>query len=202
MLSLFLILVSFIAGTLQSRPDFSGSWILDSQRSGSEPELWLQRRPVRLLIHQTNDELSIDTGDGSLFGVPSPVIDAPLSYKFDGSIVTIVDHSLGDIPNFTRKIRTETYWENDLRLWTFTTHLSETNGKEAGTTRVLIFSLTSDHEIKIERTGYRGPRPDPRTLFGPLPKYLHNRRIEDDRAYAMDIAFYKYGNDKSNSPIR
>jgi len=118
-------------------------------------------------------------------------VEVPLRYKFDGSVVTIVDHSLGDLRNFTRKIRTEAYWENDSRLWAFTTHLSETNGKESGTTRVWVFSMTSDHEIKIERTGYRGPRPDPRMFFGPLPKYLHNGRIEDDRAYATDIAFYK-----------
>jgi hypothetical protein len=67
----------------------------------------------------------------------------------------------------------------------------EANGKENGTTRVLIFSMTDDHELKVERTGYRGRRPDPGSLFGPLPKHLHNGRIEDDRAYAKDIAFYE-----------
>jgi hypothetical protein len=79
-----------------------------------------------------------------------------------------------------------------LKLFTFTTHFRETAaGGIAGTTRVWIFSMTDDHEIKLERTGYRGVRPDPTTFSGPLPKYLHNERVEDDKAYAQDVSFYK-----------
>jgi hypothetical protein len=189
--SLFLVLFSLAGASQQSRPDYSGNWILDSARSGPEPDIWLQHRPMHLVIRQNFEELTIDTGDGSLFGVRVPVVEDPLQYKFDGAIITVVDHSLGDIPNFTRKISTEASWENNSRLWTFTTHSAEANGRDAGTTRVLILSMTPDHELKVERTGYRGRRPDPASLFGPLPKYLHNGRIEDDRAYAKDIAFYK-----------
>src|SRR5215831_5615927 len=191
MCSLFLVLFSLVGASQQSRPDFSGNWVLDGARSGPEPDIWLQRRAIHLVIRQNLEELTIDTGDGSLFGVRGRVVEDPLQYKFDGAIITVVDHSLGDIPNFTRKISTEASWENNSRLWTFTTHFVEANGRGDGTTRVLIFSMTDDHELKVERTGYRGRRPDPGSLFGPLPKYLHNGRIEDDHAYAKDIAFYK-----------
>jgi hypothetical protein len=135
----------------------------------------------------------MDTGDGSLFGVSSAVTEAPLRYKFDGFPVTVVDHSMGDIPNFTRTISTEASWKSELKLVTFTTHSRETagDGGTAGTTRVWIFSMADDHEMKLERTGYRGVRPDPGAFFGPLPKYLHNGRVEDDKAYAHDVSFYK-----------
>lgn len=95
---LFFVLFCFTAAAQQVRPDFSGRWVLDAIRSGSEPETWLQRRPLRFMIQQTTEELTMDTGGGSLFGVSSAVTESPLRYKFDGSTVTVVDHSLGDIP--------------------------------------------------------------------------------------------------------
>ena len=192
MWGLFFLLFCLIAAAHEPRPDFSGAWLLDAVTTGSEPEIWLQRRPLRLMIQQSAEELTIDTGDGSLFGVSSAVTEVPLRYRFDGSIVTVLDHSQGDIQNFTRKINTEAFWKSDSRLFTFTTHFPETASRAVpGTTRIWIFSITGDHELKLERTGYRGARPDPSAFFGPLPKYLHNGRIEDDRAYAKDIAFYK-----------
>jgi len=104
----------FTAVAQQVRPDFSGTWVLDAIRSGSEPETWLQRRPQRFMIQQTTEELTMDTGDGSLFGVSSAVTESPLRYKFDGSTVTVVDHSLGDIPNLTRKTISRNSWFSNL----------------------------------------------------------------------------------------
>jgi len=184
---------ALIASAQKSKPDFSGIWILDAARSGPEPAIWLQRRPVRFDIHQTNDEITIDTNDGSLFGVTDPVTESPLRYRLDGSVVTILDMSLGDLPNFERRIRTEASWKNDSRLVTYTTHFAETSkGANDGNTRVLILSVDSAEQVlQVDRTGYRGSRPDLSTLFGPLPKYLHNGRLEDDRAYAKDTAYYK-----------
>jgi hypothetical protein len=175
----------------QRKPDFSGTWVLNVARSGAEPEIWLQRRAVRFNIKQTDEELTLDTGDGSLFGVADPVTQTPLRYRLGGSTVTVLDTSLGDLPNFKRQIRTEASWEKDSRLVTYTTHFAETpRGANDGNTRVLIFSIVANNEMKVERTGYRGPRPDPSRLFGPLPTYLHNGRLEDDRVYAQDTAYY------------
>src|SRR5262245_40654403 len=81
--------------------------------------------PRQFTIRQTNDDVTIDTGDGSLFGVPEPASETPLHYRLDGSVVTVVDRSLGDIPSFTRKINTEALWDSNWRLLTFTTHFSE-----------------------------------------------------------------------------
>jgi len=188
----FVVLCSLIAAAQQGKPDFSGTWVLDVARSGRESVIWLQRRAVKFIIHQTDHDVTIDTGDGSLFCVPEPVSETPLHYRLDGSVVTVVDRSLGDIPGFTRKIRTEALWETNSRLLTFTTHFSETpKGINAGNTRVLIFSITvGDQEMKVERTGYRGTRINNGTFFGDMPKYVHDGRLEDDLIYGKDTAFY------------
>jgi hypothetical protein len=110
----------------QERPTLAGTWLLDGARSGREPPIWTQRRPARLVIAQTDDEVTLETGDGSLFGVPQLVIDGPLRYRFDGSPLVVVDRSLGDLPGVARKIRTKAAWEGP-RLVTHTTHLSETD---------------------------------------------------------------------------
>ena len=115
----------------QSKSDFSGTWILDAVRSGPQPEMWNQRRARRFMIAQTVQEVTIDTGDGSLFGVSDPAIDSPLVYKLDGSTLVVVDRSLGDLPGFSRKIKTEAAWDNS-RLVTRTTHFSETANGPAG----------------------------------------------------------------------
>ena len=190
MLALF-VLFGLLATAQQYNPNFSGTWALNVAQTGPEPEIWLQRRPVRFMIHQTDEEVTIDTGDGSLFGVVAPVTEKPLRYRLDGSVVTVLDQSLGELPNFTRKISTKASWQPGSRLLTLTTHFSETpNGINTGNTRVLIFSMVANGQMKVERTGYRGPRADPSTFFGPLPKFLHNGRLEDDRVYAKDIALY------------
>ena len=111
--AIFVVLCGLIAAAQQGKPDFSGKWVLDVARSGPEPVIWLQRRSVNFTIRQTDDDVTIDTGDGSLFGVPEPVSETPLHYRLDGSVVTVVDRSLGDIPSFTRKINTEALWDSN-----------------------------------------------------------------------------------------
>jgi|SRR5215831_1500124 len=79
--AIFVVLSGLIAAAQQGKPDFSGKWVLDVARSGPEPVIWLQRRPVKFTIRQTDDDVTIDTGDGSLFGVPEPVSETPLHYR-------------------------------------------------------------------------------------------------------------------------
>src|SRR5262245_12508602 len=188
---IFVVLCGLIAAAYQGKPDFSGKWVLDVARSGPEAVIWLQRRPVKFTIRQTDDDVTIDTGDGSLFGVTEPVSETTLHYNLDGSVVTVVDRSLGDLPSFTRKIKTEALCDNNWPLFTFTTHFSETpKGINAGNTRVLIFSMTAgDQQMKVERTGYRGERIND-TSLADVPKYMHNGRLEDDLVYGKDTAFY------------
>ena len=168
----------------QSKSDFSGTWILDAVRSGPQPEMWNQRRARRFMIAQTVQEVTIDTGDGSLFGVSDPAIDSPLVYKLDGSTLVVVDRSLGDLPGFSRKIKTEAAWDNS-RLVTRTTHFSETaNGASGGVTRKLTFSLLAVREMAVERTGYRTSKTPPTVLHG------RPYRLEDDLVDAKDTAIY------------
>jgi len=147
--------------------------------------MWNQRRARQFVITQTAREVTIDTADGSLFGVPDPVTDSPLVYKLDGSTLGVVDRSLGDLPGFSRKIETEAAWD-DSRLVTRTTHFSETaSGASGGVTRQVTFWLpASGREMAVDRTGYRTSK-DPPTL-------LHGRpyRLEDDLVYARDSAIY------------
>jgi hypothetical protein len=169
----------------QSQPNFSGIWILDAVRSGVQREIWNQRRANRFVIAQTAQEVTIDTGDGSLFGVTEPVVEGPLVYKFDGSPVVVVDRTLGELPGFARKIRTEAVWENS-RLVTLTTHFSETSeGASGGVTRKVTFTLEpSGREMTVERTGYRTSKAPPTMLHG------RPYRREDDLVYATDTAVY------------
>ena len=82
----------------QDRPNFSDTWILDKQHSGPEKVVWNQTRSGRFTIEHSPLEVTIDTGDGSLFGVREPVTEGPLVYKLDGSAVIVIDRSLGDLP--------------------------------------------------------------------------------------------------------
>src|SRR5262245_65288045 len=52
--AIFVILCGLIAAAQQGKPDFSGKWVLDVARSGPEPVIWLQRRPVKFTIRQTD----------------------------------------------------------------------------------------------------------------------------------------------------
>ena len=63
--AIFVVLCGLIATARQGKPDFSGEWVLDVARSGREPVIWLQRRAVKFIIHQTDHDVTIDTGDGS-----------------------------------------------------------------------------------------------------------------------------------------
>lgn len=177
------------APSAQDRPDISGIWLIDGPRSGPQPELWLQQRARRFTIIQTVEAVTIDTGDGSLFAVRDPVTETPLVYRLDGRVTTTLDRSLGDLPDFVRKIDTSAQWE-DATLVTLTTHLVETPGSRTGITRVVTFELSTDRRtLTVERTAYRG-RPEPQRFVDTLPKMLHKGRLEDDRAYAKDRAFY------------
>jgi hypothetical protein len=170
-------------------PSFSGTWVLDEAQSGRARVVWTQTRPSHFVLSQTGDELTLDTGDGSLFGVPKLAIDGPLRYKFDGSRLVFVDRSLGDLPGFARKIRTEAAWEG-ARLITRSTHFSETaSGASGGVTRVVVFSMMPNGQLRVDRTGYRD-EPGPELFATTLPKILHRGRLEDDLVYAKDTAFY------------
>jgi len=152
----FFLMAFGLAAAAQNKPDFSGIWVRDREHSGPERVSWASTRPTRFEITQEPETISIDTGDGSLFGLHAALAQEPLVWPLDGTSKTFIDHSLGDLPNFTRKIRTEGKWDG-LKLITLTTHLSEADGKETGgITRVLAFELREDRRaMTVERTGYR-----------------------------------------------
>jgi len=175
-----------LAALAQNRPDFSGIWILDREHSGPETVSWASARPSRFTIRQAVRGISIDTGDGSLFGMVTAPTQEPLVWPLDGTSKTVIDHSLGDLLNFIRKIRTEAKWDGR-KLVALTTHLSETDGKESGgITRVFVFELLGDqHRMIVERTGYRHNAPSKL-----IPLIMHHGRLEDDLMYATDKATY------------
>jgi hypothetical protein len=174
------------AASAQSRPDFSGVWVLDRPHSGPEKVSWASTRSNRFIIKQDAQSVSIDTGDGSIFGLDAAITRERLIWPLDGTSNTVIDHSLGDLPNFIRKIRTEAKWDG-ARLVTLTTHLSETDGKETGgITRVLVFELVDDGRgMTVGRTGYRNNAPSPR-----IPLIMHHGRMEEDLMYTKDEATY------------
>jgi hypothetical protein len=172
-----------VSAYAQERPDFSGTWLLDEAQSGNERVVWTQTRPRRFVLSQTPQELTLDTADGSLFGVRRLVIGGPLRYKFDGSRVVVVDHSVGDLPEFVRMIRTEATWDH-ARLITRATHFAETSsGLNSGVTRVVVFSMMPNGQLRVDRTGYRG-EPGPELFVTTLPTILHRGHLEDDLVYA------------------
>ncbi len=65
------VLLLFSSG--QARPDFSGQWAVDPERSSNAASLG-----VRVVIRQTDDSLSLVRGEGDAATV--------ISYKLDGSV--------------------------------------------------------------------------------------------------------------------
>lgn len=185
MVFFFLTTLGLVASA-QDRPEFSGVWVLDKEHSGPEKVSWASARSNRFTIKQAAQSISIDTGDGSLFGLSAPVTQEPLVWPLDGTSSTVIDRSLGDLPNFIRKIRTQAKWDG-MKLVTLTTHLSETDGKETGgITRVLVFELLDDQRgMTVERAGYRNNAPS-----ALIPLIMHHGHMEDDLEYAKDKATY------------
>jgi hypothetical protein len=180
------LLLSFGGALAQGTPDFPGTWIIDQEHSGPAKEVWTQTRSDRFIMRQEAGSVSIDTADGSMFGMSASVTTEPLNYRLDGKPTVIIDHSLGDLPNFVRKIRTEARWEGS-KLVTLTTQVSESDGVEhAAVTRVLTFELVDDgRRMIVERTGYRNDKPS--TV---IPRIMHHGGMEDDLVYARDRAIY------------
>lgn len=77
----------------QVTPDFSGAWRRDAAQSPGGtfgPAVWA--------IEQTDHELILEAG-GQTF-----------TFSLDGTERVYVDESLGELPNFVRKIRTKAFW--------------------------------------------------------------------------------------------
>jgi hypothetical protein len=119
----------------------------------------------------------IDAGN-SIADVPGG-----LTYAIDGSEITTINRSAGDIPGWIRKVRTKLIIDSG-KLVAHTSHVSDTAGREnVSVTVVLTFTLLSNgRELKVERTGFR---PNP-------PASLHDQpyRREDDLLYQKDSAIY------------
>jgi hypothetical protein len=81
----------------QRRPDFSGTWRGDF--SQSPPSAF---GPPDWKIKQKDHELILEAG-GQAF-----------AFRPDGSEQVYVDQSLGDLPNFVRKIRTKAFWDGSI----------------------------------------------------------------------------------------
>jgi len=87
-----LALLCSVQARAQQRPSFSGTWRRDS--SQSPPRAF---GPPDWTIQQTDHELILETG-GQVF-----------AFTPDGAEHVYVDTSLGDLPNFVRKIRTKAF---------------------------------------------------------------------------------------------
>jgi hypothetical protein len=143
-------------GQAPERSDFSGIWTLDEDRSGPPREVWFISRAGKFTISQLGSELKLDA-DASIADV-----EGPLTYRLDGSEITTINHSAGDIAGWTRKIRTKAMMDRTT-LVLHTSHLSETTDRATGNTHenvavtiVLIFRLLPNgREMTVERTGFR-----------------------------------------------
>jgi hypothetical protein len=176
-LAIVTVFLAPVLASAQGIQDFSGTWTLDTARSGPAAGVWFLSRAHKFVVSQVASGLVIDA-DASIADVPGP-----LTYATDGSEITTINHSVGDIPGWIRKVRTKLIREG-ASLVTHTSHVSETAGHEnVSVTVVLTFTLLANgREMTVERTGFR-PKP---------PPSLHGRpyRQEDDLLYRKDSAIY------------
>jgi hypothetical protein len=165
-------------------PDFSGTWHIDDARSGRGVDVWGQTRARLLVIEQKATELTLAT-DGGGPSVPGEL----QRYLLDGHELVVRDDSLGELPNFVRKVRTVALWDGTA-LKTETETISESIDEHTGAPRtgrgitsVLTFQLGDNgNELIVERTGFRAV--PPRTLHG----RPYDRRT--DLAYNVDRVRY------------
>ena len=167
-----------------SLPDFSGTWKIDDAQSGRGVDVWGQTRARVLEIRQTPSEFTLMTDGGG----PSAPGDL-MRYRLDGDELLVRDDSLGELPNFVRKVRTLAFWDGQT-LKTETETVSESIDEQTGAPRtghgitsVLTFRLAAGgHELIVERTGFRAQPP-------PL---LHGQPYDrtTDLAYNVDHVRY------------
>ena len=164
-------------------PDFSGIWRIDDAQSGRGVDVWGQTRARVLVISQTASEIVVETDGGG------PSAPGDLRFRIDGGDLIVRDDSLGELPNFVRRVRTFAEWTGDA-LKTETETISESIDEQTGApkvgrgiTSVLTFHLSADgSELIVERTGFRAQ--PPATLHG----RPYDRR--DDLAYNIDRVRY------------
>ena len=165
-----------------SLPDFSGTWRIDDAHSGRGVDVWGQTRARLLVISQTPAEIVVETDGGG------PSAPGDLRFRVGGELL-MRDESLGDLPNFVRKVRTLAEWTGDA-LKTETETISESIDERTGMpkvgrgiTSVLTFHLSADGgELLLERTGFRAQP----------PAMLHGRPYDrnEDLAYNVDRVRY------------
>ena len=166
-----------------SVPDFSGTWRIDDAHSGRGVDVWGQTRARLLVISQSPSEIVVETDGGG------PSAPGDLRFRIDGGELVVRDDSLGELPNFVRKVRTFAAWTGDA-LKTETETISESIDEQTGAPRVgrgitsvLTFHLSVDgSELLVERTGFRAQ--PPATLHG----QPYDRK--DDLAYNIDRVRY------------
>lgn len=175
------------AATLSAQaplPDFSGTWRIDDAVSGRGVDVWGQTRARVILISQSTSELTLATEGGGL-SVPGDL----QRYRLDGEELLVRDDSLGDLPNFVRKVRTLARW-NGVELKTEAETVSESIDPNTGAPRtgrgitsVLTFRIgPGGNELIVERTGYRAQP----------PMMLHGQPYDrsSDLAYNVDRVRY------------
>ena len=181
------LVLATVCGTLSAQsslPDFSGTWKIDDAQSGRGVDVWGQTRARVLVITQTPSEIILTTDGGGPIA-PGDLI----RYRLDGDELLVRDDSLGELPNFVRKVRTLALWDGQA-LKTETETVSESIDKQTGgpktdhgITSVLTFRLgAGGNELIVERTGFRAQP----------PSLLHGRPYDRtaDLAYNVDHVRY------------
>jgi hypothetical protein len=141
-------------------PDFSGTWQIDDARSGRGVDVWGQTRARLLVITQTASEIVVATDGGG------PSAPGDLRFRIGGGELLMRDDSLGELPNFVRRVRTFAAWSGDAlktETETITESIDERSGApkvSRGITSVLTFHLSADGTtLTVERTGFRAQPP-------------------------------------------
>ena len=166
----------------QSIVDFSGTWDFDRGRSGRSVDVWGQTRAATLEISQNAQDIRVVMSGGGIPAAPEC-----LRFPLDGTALECLDTTLGELPNFVRKVRTDLMWDGSsltLRAEHFNERTERTGSvtRRRGITSVLALRLLDATTLRVERTGFRA---EP-------PAILHGRPYARgaDLAYNTDVVFY------------
>jgi hypothetical protein len=139
----------------QAKPDFSGTWTLNVQRTLTLQRPWNKPMPAAGTLHitQTAIDIIIDAGEQHL------------AYKLDSSESATDDEGAGTSPDWRRTRKTQASWAGEKLILMTRVDLEQIDNKTGKPTTSIgnatVQTLTrSGDELIVEQTGFRAVAPE------------------------------------------